>query len=126
MSVPLAPKQPDGTGFRSKLLVAMMLLVAGVTAIAIYVAQRNLAAEVAGSLQREFREKLALLHGVQKVRHAALSERCRALVRKPRIHAALEDNALDLLYPSAQDELRDLVREWLLRWPWRSPEWRWY
>jgi hypothetical protein len=28
---------------------------------------------------------------------------------KPRIHAALEDNALDLLYPSAKDELRDLM-----------------
>jgi signal transduction histidine kinase len=31
------------------------------------------------------------------------------LASKPRIHAALEDNALDLLYPSAEDELRDLT-----------------
>ena len=30
-------------------------------------------------------------------------------MRKPRIHAALEDGALDLLYPSARDELRDVM-----------------
>jgi signal transduction histidine kinase len=41
--------------------------------------------------------------------HAALAERCRVLAQKPRIHAALEDNALDLLYPNAKDELRDLM-----------------
>ena len=49
------------------------------------------------------------LHNVHEIRQAALAERCRALVRKPRIHAALEDNALDLLYPSAKDELRDIT-----------------
>jgi signal transduction histidine kinase len=32
-------------------------------------------------------------------------------VAKPRIHAALEDNALDLLYPSAKDELRDIMQD---------------
>src|SRR5206468_9652019 len=35
--------------------------------------------------------------------------RCNALAAKPRIHAAMEDNAIDLLYPSAKDELRDLM-----------------
>ena len=38
--------------------------------------------------------------------HAALAELCRSLVRKPRIHAALEDNALDLLYPAAPSSRR--------------------
>ena len=38
-----------------------------------------------------------------------LVERCRALARRPRIHAALEDDALDLLYPSARDELADMM-----------------
>jgi signal transduction histidine kinase len=45
------------------------------------------------------------------LRYAALAERCRTLVAKPRIHAALEDNALDLLYPSAKDELRDIMQD---------------
>ncbi len=92
-------------------MLAMMGVVAGVTGIALYVAQRNLAAEESNSLRTQFREKLGALHNMQEVRHAMLTERCRSLVRRPRIHAALEDNALDLLYPSAQDELRDILAE---------------
>ena len=89
----------------------MMVVVSAITALGLYVAQRNLAADVARNLQREFQAELASLHNVQEVRHSALAERSGALVRKPRIHAALEDNALDLLYPSAKDELRDVMEE---------------
>ena len=111
MTAAIEPRKSGRTGFRAKLLVAMMLVVSAITAVGLYVAQRNLAAEVARDLQHEFQAELATLHNVQEVRRAALAERCRALVRKPRIHAALEDNALDLLYPSAQDELRDVMDE---------------
>lgn len=96
-------------GFRTKLLVAMMFVVSAVTALAVYVADRNLAATIGRELQQDFQAKLTTLHSAQAVRYAALVERCRALVRKPRIHAALEDNALDLLYPSAEGELRDVM-----------------
>ncbi len=88
----------------------MMLVVSGVTAVTVIIAQRNIAASVKRELERQFQSELATIHAVQEMRHAALAERCRALARKPRIHAALEDNALDLLYPSAHDELRE-VRE---------------
>lgn len=87
----------------------MMLLVSLITALVLYYAQRNLAQVVARDLERDFREELATQQQVQTIRQAALLERCRALVRKPRIHAALEDGALDLLYPSARDELRDIM-----------------
>ena len=87
----------------------MMIVVSAITAVGLYIAQRNLAVEVARELQSQFQGQLAALHNAQEVRQAALAERCRALVRKPRIHAALEDNALDLLYPSAKDELRDVM-----------------
>jgi signal transduction histidine kinase len=96
-------------GFRWKLLVAMMLVVSVVTALALYLAQRNLVANAEHDLQRQFQAELDALHHAQEIRHAALVERCRALVRRPRIHAALEEeSALDLLYPSAEDELHDL------------------
>lgn len=95
--------------FRLKLLVAMMLVVAALTAAGLLLAQRNAAADVERDLRREFQADLAELHGVQEMRHAALAERCRALAQRPRIHAALEDNALDLLYLSARDELRDVM-----------------
>jgi signal transduction histidine kinase len=96
-------------GFRTKLWVGMMGVVSIVTVVASYVAERNLAAGVERERQREFQAELAAQHHTQEIRHAALVERCRALARKPRIHAALEDNALDLLYPSAKDELRDVM-----------------
>ena len=96
-------------GYRVKLMLVMMLLVAGITGAGLYFAERNLAESVAGSLQREFQGELAALHGIQELRHATFAELCRTLVRKPRIHAALEDNALDLLYPIAKDELRDVM-----------------
>lgn len=86
-----------------------MLLVSAIVGLGLYFAQRNLAAAVENDLQREFQSRLDALHSVQDVRHAALAELCRTLVRKPRIHAALEDNALDLLYPTAKDELRDVM-----------------
>jgi signal transduction histidine kinase len=107
-----APSQPQESrvaGFRTKLVIGTMLVVATVTLLALYFTQRRLAADVAEALEREFQSELAALNHAQEVRRAALVERCRALVRKPRIHAALEDDALDLLYPSAEDELRDVM-----------------
>lgn len=110
MNAAVEVKPSRVAGFRTKLLVAMMLVVSGITALGLYVADRNLNANVAGDLQRQFQGELAALHNAQAIRHAALVERCRALVRKPRIHAALEDGALELLYPSAEDELRDILQ----------------
>jgi signal transduction histidine kinase len=95
--------------FRARLLLTMMLVIAGVTGLSLYLAQRTLAAEAQRQIERDFQSELARHETAQESRHAALAERTRALVRRPRIHAALEDDALDLLYPSASDELRDLL-----------------
>jgi signal transduction histidine kinase len=97
------------TRFRRKLSTAMVLVVSAITILALYLAQRNATATSTHDLQQNFQTELSGLHKVQELRHAALAERCRVLAEKPRIHAALEDNALDLLYPSAKDELRDLM-----------------
>ena len=96
-------------GFRMQLLVAMMLVVSAVTALALYYADHNLTTNVERDLRRGFLAELDALHSVQEIRRARLVERCNALALKPRIHAALEDNALDLLYPSAETELRDVM-----------------
>jgi signal transduction histidine kinase len=87
----------------------MMLAVSVSTLLGIYFAQRQLSADVKQDRQREFQAEIASLHSVRELRHAALAERCRTLVQEPRIHAALEDNAIDLLYPNAKDELQDLM-----------------
>src|SRR6266403_460617 len=103
------PSKRGAASFRTKLLAAMMLVVSAITASGFYLAQRNVTAAAKRDLQQNFQAELSSLDKVQKFRHAAIAERCSTLASRPRIHAALEDNALDLLYPSATDELRDLM-----------------
>jgi signal transduction histidine kinase len=95
--------------YRAKLLLGMMLVVSALTVLGLCLAQRSVTADAERSLQQNFRSELSSLNKLQELRRAALAQRCGELVSKPRIHAALEDNALDLLYPSAKDELRDLM-----------------
>ncbi len=110
MTVSSEPRSGTATSFRTKLLAAMMLVVSALTIVGLYFAHRNVAATAQRDLKQSFEAELSWLHRVQQLRNAALQERCRLLAAKPRIHAALEDNALDLLYPSAKDELADLMQ----------------
>src|SRR5260370_28223819 len=97
------------TRFRTKLLAAIMLVVAAGTVVGLKLAQGKVTLAAQHDLQQNFQAELSSLDKVQELRNAALAERCRALALRPRIHAALEDIALDPLYPSAKDELRDLM-----------------
>src|SRR5437016_9374904 len=95
--------------FRTRLFTAMMIIVAALTALGFYLAQRKVTADAERNLQENFQAELSSLHKLEELRHAALADRCDTLATKSRIHAAIEDNAIDLLYPSAKDELRDLM-----------------
>lgn len=110
MNAITAPARPGLLRFRIKLLAAMMLVISVMTALGFYLAQRQLAVNAEKELEREFQGEVESLHSVQEMHRAALADSCRVLAQKPRIHAALEDNALDLLYPNAKDELRDLMK----------------
>src|SRR5438552_14593378 len=108
--IPLASaNRREVSSFRRKLAVALMLVVSAVTALGIYLGQGRVTANAERDLRQKFQAELSSLDSLQELRNATLAERCRVLSEKPRIHAALEDNALDLLYPSAKDELRDLM-----------------
>src|SRR5205085_5047902 len=89
----------------------MMVVISAITAFGFYLAQKQLAANAEQELEREFQGEVASWHRVQEMHRAVLAQSCRVLAEKPRIHAALEDNALDLLYPNAKDELRDLMNQ---------------
>lgn len=106
---PAPPTAATMPGYRTKLMVAMMVVVSIATALGLLYSQRNLADSVRAAFEREFRAEVAAVHAAQAVRDAALAERCRMLATKPRLRAALEDNALDLLYPSARDELAGIM-----------------
>src|SRR5437016_7159974 len=97
MTATAEPSKQAVTSFRTKLSVTMMLVVFGMTALGLYLAQRTVGTTAERDLQQNFQAQLSSLHGLEELRHAALAERCRVLSEKPRIHAALEDNALDLL-----------------------------
>src|SRR6516225_12260119 len=109
MSAAGANRDKEVASFRTRLFTAIMVIVATLTALSFYLAQRRVTADAERNLQQAFQTELTSMHQVEELRHAALADRCIALVGKPRIHAAIEDNAIDLLYPSAKDELRDLM-----------------
>ncbi len=108
---PIESLRPTGLrSFRSRLLVAMMLVVSALTLVGIFIAQQRAAEDAKNDFERDFQVELAARHRLQDLRNAAVADRSAAFARNARIHAALEDNAIDLLYPSAQEELRDLLR----------------
>jgi signal transduction histidine kinase len=109
MSVTGATRSKAVASFRTRLFTAIMVIVATLTALGFYLAQSRVTADAERNLQLAFQTELSSMHKVEELRHAALADRCNALVAKPRIHAAIEDDAIDLLYPSAKDELRDLM-----------------
>ena len=109
MSAAVATRSKEVASFRTRLFTAIMVIVATLTALGFYLAQRRVTADAERNLQQTFQTELSSMHKVEELRYAALADRCNALVAKPRIHAAIEDDAIDLLYPSAKDELRDLM-----------------
>jgi signal transduction histidine kinase len=109
VSAPAETQAARVAGFRTKLRVATMVVVSVVTLLGLYFGQRSLVLNVEEDLRREFQAELAALRNVRALRHAGLVERCRTLLRRSRIQSALEDDALDLLYLAAKDELRDIV-----------------
>src|SRR5262249_42402270 len=110
-----ATASSDATGnneagsFRTRLSTAIVVIVERLTGFGVCLAQRSVTADAERNLQQTFQTELSSMHELEELRHAALADRCNALVAKPRIHAAIEDDAIDLLYPSAKDELRDLM-----------------
>lgn len=109
MTLPNETRPAGIRRFRTKLFLTLMVFVAVVTSLGIYYAQQRAAADARADLQGDFELEIAALHRLQDLRYAAVADRSKALARNPRIHAALEDNALDLLYPSAREELRDVM-----------------
>jgi signal transduction histidine kinase len=110
MSAAIATRNKDVASFRARLFTAIMIIVATLTALGFYLAQRRVTADAERNLQQTFQTELSSTRKIEELRHAALADRCNTLVAKPRIHAAIEDDAIDLLYPTAKDELRDLMQ----------------
>lgn len=99
----------EAARFQWRLLVVLALVVLVTASTMLLVTRQNITREEELRREMEFQVRLGLLRSVQTSRQATLVERCRSMATKSRIQAALEDNAEDLLYLSARDELRDLI-----------------
>ena len=106
----IQPAAGGGTvRFRRRLFITMTLVVALVTVSAILLVQRSMESDMRENLDRRFESEFDALLAVQDATGSAVADRCRAVVRSPRIHAAIEDDGIDLLYSIAADELRTLL-----------------
>src|SRR5207237_8498568 len=102
MSAGGATRSKELATFRTRLFTAIMVIVATLTALGFYLAQRRVTADAEQNLRQTFQTELSSLHKLEELRHAALADRCNSLSSQPRIHAAIEDTAIDLLSPSWQ------------------------
>lgn len=95
--------------FARRLLAAMGVIVALLCLAGIVLARRQLQESQAAEARRAFAAEFAAARSLRQLRIGTLADRAAVLASLPRIHAALEDDALDLLYLAAADELRDLL-----------------
>ena len=65
MSTPAEPRPGGLPRFRTKLLLAMMLVISVLTSLGIGVAQRRAEKEVQAELQHDFQLEIASLHQLQ-------------------------------------------------------------
>lgn len=95
-------------GFRLKILLASMLVVAGVTGGALLVTQASVASTYRAMVESRLDDEAAALAALQETRLAAVTARCRDLAGSVRIVAAMEEGDDTILYRIALDELRDV------------------
>jgi len=98
------------TGYQKRLLFTLSVVIAAVTVLGGLLAERHFSKVAERDFIRTIERQIATVDHSQQARTALLAELCTDLSRQPRIHAALEDGALDLLYPSAANELRQIMR----------------
>ncbi len=95
--------------FHFRILAGTLLVVGALTALGALFAHRQLALGAGRELEAVIDQQMEGALRVRALRESVLAGICGRLARLPRIHAALEDDALDLLYPSARNELRFLI-----------------
>jgi class 3 adenylate cyclase len=97
--------------FRLKLLLAMMLVVAGATGTALYVSQQRMQAAYQSLFAQLSQAQIEKFTGLQESRLGAVKNKCLELAQSVRLQAALhesDENDATNLYLVAKDELREL------------------
>jgi class 3 adenylate cyclase len=96
--------------FRTKILLALVLLAGGLVTAALVVAQWSVAGVQRATAAEAFERDVAFVAALQSARLAGVRAKCLELARSVRLIAALEEDDPSILYRIALDELRDVVR----------------
>lgn len=95
--------------FRFKLLVAMMLVVAGVSVVTLWLTQIRVQAAYEKLFEEKLRDQLTHVPREQEERIGEIKRECARFAGLRRIFAALEERDVEQLYLTAQDELRVIL-----------------
>jgi class 3 adenylate cyclase len=99
--------------FRTKLLLAMMAVVVGVTGATIFVTQDRVRRTYERVFQSQAEEQMRFFAELQETRLRGVRQKCLDLNQSVRLRAALEEGDAEVLYDrsNALSELRDILGE---------------
>ena len=81
-------------GFRTKLLSAMMLLVAGVTGATIYLTQNQIEQTYQRAIDAQIQQRVTSFSDLQEARLGSTKQRCLELNKSVRLSAAMDEGDL--------------------------------
>ena len=91
--------------FRFKLLLAMMLVVGGVSGVTLFLTQKSVQAAYEKLFRDKLDDQITYIPREQELRIGKIKEECVRLANTPRIRAALEEGDVELLYQTGRVEL---------------------
>jgi class 3 adenylate cyclase len=97
--------------FRTKLVLAMMLIVAGVSVATLFVTQQRVQANYERMFRKQFDWQINYFTSLQEARLDQTKEQCLKLSQSVRLIGAISEQPIeaDILYDTTQDEVRALM-----------------
>ena len=97
--------------FRFKLLLAMMIMVAGVSVTTFFLTQRRVQANYERMFRKQFERQISYFTSLQETRLGAVKDQCLKLSQSVRLLAAMDEKEIpaEILYDITDDELRLLL-----------------
>ncbi len=96
--------------FRIKLLLAMLLVVAAITGATVFVTQHRMRLTYDGIIGDMFESQMRIFQEKQKARLDTLRSEVARVAGSVRVFAAIEEGDAEIIYQTAEDELRTLSR----------------
>lgn len=101
-----------GLSFKYRLLLAMMLVVGGVSAVTFFITQKRVQAAYDGLVEQLVQAEISYLPQAQEARLSNVRRQCARLASSIRLIAVMTEDPVDAdgLYDTASHELRDILQ----------------